>query len=209
MVRGEEMNEDITRIETELEKARGELAAARVLERYYAHQRAVFQLDLLENRDADIMFESFSLAELAQDVAQKFALAAEQKNISLNTEIPPDAPFVSGDIGMIERALDNLIENALKFTPSGGSVNLILIPASNAIVTTVKDTGPGIPEKDLPNIFERFYRVERNETNAPEGTGLGLAITRRILQLHGSEIVAQSPPDSGVSFSFPLPVATS
>ncbi len=166
----------------------------------------LFELATLEDRNASIQFEPFSLAELAQDVTQKFSNIAQQKGITLSADIPSDAPFVAGDIGLIERALDNLIDNALKFTPEGGNVTLSLISAGNSLVTTVQDSGLGIPEEELPHIFDRFYRVERHDSDSPEGTGLGLAITRRIMQLHGTDLVAKSAPGAGAQFSFPMNV---
>ena len=139
-----------------------------------------------------------------QDVAQKFQLAAQNAGLRLEARFAPDLPFVCADIGLIERVLENLIENALRYTPAGGIVTLALDPASGGVRVTVKDTGRGIREQDLPHIFERYYRVE-DQPDMPGCAGLGLAITKRILELHGSEITVSSEPAKGTTFAFVLP----
>ena len=167
----------------------------------------LFQLARLDQPDPSLEAESFSVAELAHDVAQKFRLEIEQKGLSLETSIPVDAPFVSGDIGLIERVFDNLFDNAIKYTPAGGSLHLTLTPRGGSVVTSIADTGCGIPEADQPHIFERFYRVKRRAGPAAEGTGLGLAIAKRILELHGSPLLVSSVPGAGATFTFQLPAS--
>jgi signal transduction histidine kinase len=135
---------------------------------------------MLETQAPPLHFEPFSLTELVQDVVQKFKLEAERKTLDLGVELPESAAFVSGDIGLIERVLENLIENAIKYTPKGGSVALALDAGPERIVTSVSDSGRGIEEADLPHIFERFYRAAKHRSGEPEGTGLGLAIAKRI-----------------------------
>lgn len=167
----------------------------------------LFELTMLDSTGTRLNFEPFSLPELVQDVAQKFLPQAERRNMILELDMPASAPFVRADIGLIERVLENLIENAIKYTPEGGRVSLSLVPGAGCIEARVADNGPGIPEEDRERIFERFYRVEKSRADAPEGTGLGLAITRRILQLHDSPIRVESIPGKGASFSFSLPLA--
>ncbi len=166
----------------------------------------LFELATLESDEPPIQIESFSLAELVQDVVQKFRLEAEKRQISLDTEIPQDASAVTGDIALIERVLENLIENALRYTPAGGRVCLSLILDAGRVAAQISDTGRGISREELPHIFERFYRVEKARGDAAEGTGLGLAIVKRILQLHDSAIEVESEPGVGTSFRFALPV---
>ncbi|HLA74662.1 MAG TPA: sensor histidine kinase, partial [Gammaproteobacteria bacterium] len=109
------------------------------------------------------------------------------------------------DIGMMERVLENLIENALRYTPAGGTVTVSIIPAGDCIHLQVADTGCGIPAADLPHIFDRFYRVEKARQDNGDGAGLGLAIAKRILDLHGSLIEAHSVSGQGTTFRFYLP----
>lgn len=165
----------------------------------------LFELSTLENQDQALNFEPFSLSELAQDVGQKFQLLAEQKGIHLVMQIPRRSAFVSADIGLIQRVLDNLIDNAIKYTPQGGQVGVQMELAHNIVTTRISDNGPGIDQLEMPRIFERFYRVDKHRSS--EGSGLGLAIAQRILQLHNSAIRVESEPDCGTTFSFHLPAA--
>ena len=165
----------------------------------------LFQLARLDQPDPSLEAEPFSVAELAQDVAQKFRLEIERKGLSLKTDIPVDAPFVSGDIGLIERVFDNLLDNAIKYTPAGGTLSLSLRPKNGVVETTVTDTGCGIPFTEQQRIFDRFYRVRQRSAPSAEGTGLGLAIAKRILELHGSPLKVSSEPGAGATFTFQLP----
>lgn len=167
----------------------------------------LFELTMLDSTATRLNFEPFSLPELVQDVAQKFRPQAERRHMTLDLDMPASAPFVRADIGLIERVLENLIENAIKYTPEGGRISLQLVPDAEGIEARIADTGPGIPEADRERIFERFYRIEKSRADAPEGTGLGLAITRRILQLHDSPIRVESAPGAGAAFIFRLPLA--
>lgn len=165
----------------------------------------LFELSTLENRDAQLHFEPFSMSELIQDVSQKFQLEAQTKNLKLTTHIPEQSAFVSADIGLIQRLLENLIENAIKYTPEGGQIGISLMNGGKTVATSITDTGQGIPQKDLPHIFDRFYRVDKHRNT--DGTGLGLAIAQRIIQLHNSTIDVASKPNAGTTFSFALPSA--
>lgn len=163
----------------------------------------LFELAKLDSHETQVHCEPFALGELVQDVAQKFQLAAEQKQIRLQTHFRADLPFVLADIGLIERALENLIQNALRYTPAGGTVTVALTQEDNKVTVRVADTGCGIAAQDLPHVCDRFYRVDRHSQS--EGAGLGLAITKSILELHGSTIEAQSTPQVGTTIGFQLP----
>jgi hypothetical protein len=115
---------------------------------------------------------------------------------------------VSGDIALIERVLENLLDNALRYTPAGGTVRLSLETVENSVRVRVSDTGRGIPADALPKIFDRYFQADPSDRTGSDRGGLGLAIARRILELHGSVIVAESVPEQGTTFSFQLPVAT-
>jgi len=165
----------------------------------------LFELSTLENQGTQLHFEPFSMSELVHDVTHKFQLKARDKNLKLSIHIPEKPAFVSADIGLIQRVLENLIENALKYTPPGGQIGITLMSGGNSIATSISDNGQGIPEDDLPHIFDRFYRVDKHRNT--DGTGLGLAIANRIIQLHNSTIDVASRPDIGTTFSFQLPTA--
>jgi signal transduction histidine kinase len=115
-------------------------------------------------------------------------------------------PFVLGDIGYIERIMENLILNAILYTPPGGKVTVSIHEEEDALRLNVTDTGHGISEDDLPHIFDRYFRAMPDHP-AADGTGLGLAISRRIAELHGRTIDVQSTLGEGSTFSFSLPVA--
>ncbi len=165
----------------------------------------LFELAKLESREAQVHAEPFSPGELVQDIALKFQLGAQNKKLRLETDFSPDVPHVCADIGLIERVLENLLENALRYTPEGGVVTLALTREGENIRVQVRDTGRGIPEEHLPYIFDRYYRVE-SQPETPGGAGLGLAIAKRILELHDSTITVQSVPGGGTTLTFTLPV---
>lgn len=165
----------------------------------------LFELARLENNDATLHFEAFSMSELAQDVSQKFKLHAQSKDITIKTRIPEKPAFVSADIGLIQRVLENLIDNAIKYTPKGGNVEIVLGVGESSVATEIRDTGQGISEEEAQHVFERFYRIEKHRDE--DGTGLGLAIVKRIIQLHNSTISVKPAAERGTIFSFDLPYA--
>lgn len=167
----------------------------------------LFELTKLEAPNIEARPEPFPLGELVQDVAQKYHLVAENKGVHLKTEMASGLPFVLADIGMIERVLENLIENALRYTSSGGAVTLKLGAADGRVQVQVSDSGSGIAPEDIGRIFDRFYRAPANvaPSSGKSGAGLGLAIVKRILELHGSSIEVQSALEQGSVFTFDLP----
>lgn len=171
----------------------------------------LFQLTKLEAKEVALQREPFSIAELVQDIAQKFALRVEAQGLRMETDFAPQLPLVDGDVGLIERCLDNLIENAIRHTPSGGILRIVLHDdlAKRTVTVRVSDTGQGIDERDLTRIFDRYYQADRNEAAAGGGAGLGLAITKNIVELHGSHITVESQVGKGTAFSFALPAAVS
>jgi PAS domain S-box-containing protein len=179
--------------------------AARQSERLGTLISELFELAKLDYKGYQIHPEPVQLGELAQDVLQKFQLAAEEKGIALRIDADADAGFVHADIALIERALENLLENALKHTHRGGSVSLAVRRQDGRVMVQVSDTGSGIPPDALPRIFERFYRIDRSRMLDAGGAGLGLAIVKRILDLHGSRIGVESAVAEGSVFSFALP----
>ena len=167
----------------------------------------LFELTKLDAREVEPCMERFRIAELVQDNVQRFQLEAGRKGVLLSADFDPDLPPVVADVGLMERALENLIENALRFTAEGGSVTVELRQAPGRLVVRVIDPGCGIPEEDLPQIFDRYYRSRFNAASSSGGAGLGLAITRRILELHDSEIEVERRPGEGTVFSFSLALA--
>ncbi|MDZ7841206.1 MAG: HAMP domain-containing sensor histidine kinase [Gammaproteobacteria bacterium] len=165
----------------------------------------LFELARLDSTDATPEREPFSLAELIQDVLQKYELRARDAGVRLDVRLDAQVPFVYANIGLIERVLENLLDNALRHTPRGGSVKLVLVPGEQAVTVRLSDTGSGIADQDLPHIFDRFYRSRQPGPGNGDGAGLGLAIARRILELHGGRIDAASGHQAGTTFTFELP----
>jgi two-component system OmpR family sensor kinase len=115
-------------------------------------------------------------------------------------------PLAFADIGLCERVIENLIDNALRYTPEGGSIIVEALPEEERITVKVSDTGSGIPPEDIPHLFDRFSRRGRNGEDSTSGSGLGLIISKRILELHGSDIEVRSIVNVGTTISFSLPV---
>jgi signal transduction histidine kinase len=179
--------------------------AARQCHKLCGLSNQLFQLAKLECEEIRANPEPFLLADLVQDVMQKFELMAGNQDVRLLTEVAPDANQVRADIGLIERVLVNLLDNALRHTPKGGSVGIqVSRDAANACIRVV-DTGTGIDADILPRLFDRTYLDERRSQAHPWG-GLGLAIARRILLLHGSDMTVESQPGRGAAFAFRLPL---
>lgn len=175
-------------------------------------QRMIYLVeDLLEitrRQEVADKREIFSPADLMEEVADATRPRAERKELQFFTEIPADLPELYLSVTDLKRVLFNLLDNALKYTPSGGWVKLAAVQEKEGLVITVQDTGSGLPEEALPHIFERFYRVDKAHSRHLGGTGLGLAICREIVEHYGGEIgVLESREGAGSIFYFTLPAA--
>jgi signal transduction histidine kinase len=169
----------------------------------------LFELAKLDANEVKPQHEAFSLAELAFDLSHQFHLRARERNISFKVEADETVPQVSADVGMIERVLDNLIDNSFKHTPAEGQIKLRLCAQQDRVDVSVSDTGCGIARDELPHVLKRFYRKsnQRTDGNAQSGLGLGLAIASRIVELHGSQLTVASELKKGTEFRFSLPVS--
>ncbi|MBT9392511.1 sensor histidine kinase [Hymenobacter sp. NST-14] len=168
----------------------------------------LFELSKLEARQTVPRPEPFSVTELVQDVLLKLEPEARTRGIGLEAHWPAAVPFACADIGLLERVLQNLLDNALRYTPAGGRVQVAVSApdAGQRLTLRVTDTGRGIAPHDLPHVFDRFYRSDQVREKTQDGLGLGLAIARRIVQLHGSELTVESREGEGTCFAFSLPV---
>jgi signal transduction histidine kinase len=166
---------------------------------------ALFELAKLDSPDVQVRSETFSLDELIQDILQKYRLAAEQKHVDLGMDIGDDLPQVQADIGLIDRVFDNLIDNALRYTPAGGAIHIEARHEQDRVSVRVCDTGSGIAPEDVPHLFDRYYRRDRSRKDPNAGSGLGLIIAKRILELHGSDISVTSEVNGGTTLTFTLP----
>lgn len=168
----------------------------------------LFEYSKLEARQVEPVMEGFSISELINDVATKFRLLAEERGISLTVGNTSSLPMVYADIGMVERVLQNLIENALKHTPAGGTVAVNATGGKETVEFSIEDSGVGIEEENLVYIFDRYQRSAAKQKEKVAGIGLGLAIVKKILDIHQSKIEVKSKVNEGTSFNFWLPVYT-
>lgn len=169
----------------------------------------LFELSKLDARQVEPNEELFSMAELTQDVVMKFKPLADKLSVDLKTDFSKGPTPVLADIGLIERALSNLLDNAIRYTPEKGVVKVELSKKGEQVFVSVSNTGEGIAAEDLPKVFERFYRADKSRARATGGAGLGLAIANKILELHNSTIQVQSVMNKQTTFSFALPSQSS
>lgn len=166
----------------------------------------LFELSKLEARETTPNPEPFQLSELVQDIYLKSKVLAEKNKISIQVYAPQDLPLVMADIGMIEKVLQNLIDNAIKFTPEHGKISIKLTNEKNVKVY-VSDSGKGMRTEEIPHIFDRYNQGKKSVKKA-HGIGLGLAIVKKILEVHGIEIEVTSSLNKGSTFSFDVPTYT-
>jgi signal transduction histidine kinase len=164
----------------------------------------LFELSKLEARQVQPKREVFLMADLLTEVSEKYKLLAQSKVIVIESKFSSRLPMVFADMAMMERVLQNLMDNAIKFTPEQGRITIYLEELYNQIEVKIENSGEGIPQESVSKIFDRYYKVPK-ETPA-ESTGLGLAIVKNILQIHQTDIVVMSERFGLTTFSFRLPL---
>lgn len=165
---------------------------------------ALAELARLDSPEFRAHPEPIAIGELADDVVQRFAARAADSGISLSLDYPDGLPLARVDAGLIERALANLLDNALRVTPTGGSIRVRVEPIAHGVRLEVSDTGPGVAPEDQPKVFERFYQTTLHR-DLRGSAGLGLAIVRRVAELHGGRAGLDSLPGRGSTFFVELP----
>jgi signal transduction histidine kinase len=165
----------------------------------------LFQVAQLDAGGLIVQPADCSLSDLISDTLESLSALARERGVALSGSVSPDIDPALLDAPRIGRVLTNLIGNALRHTPAGGSVTLTAHRDSGRILIDVVDTGEGISQEDLPHIFERFYRGEKSRNRGTGGAGLGLAIAQGIIRAHGGDISAESQPGVGTSFHVSLP----
>lgn len=168
----------------------------------------LFELSKLSADDYKPNREEFALDELALDLLIKLKPMALERGVELHDDIPQKLPFVSADLKMINRAISNLIENAIRYTPAGGRVDVSVQQKDDKILVTVADTGIGVAPEELEHIFDRFFRGSTGKRKEHEGTGLGLAIVKKTFEVHGEQIRVASELGKGTRFEFELPLVS-
>ncbi|PSL24162.1 sensor histidine kinase [Chitinophaga ginsengisoli] len=163
----------------------------------------LFQYAKLEANLITPQKESFMIADLAADIMMAYQLKADEKMIRLSIQAPDNLPLVFADISLTERVLQNLLDNAFKFTPAGGAITILLTETYAGVKVAVTDTGMGISPEDLAHIFDRYKQIHSRLAET-KGMGIGLAIVKKILELHQAAIVVYSEPGKGTTFNFEL-----
>jgi len=153
---------------------------------------------------ASLKIENLNFSELLKGLYEAFNIVAMQKKIRF-TFSASEKVLINGDSIKLQQLFSNLIDNAIKYTPEGGNVSLIIQPGKDQITVILKDTGIGIPRDDLPHIFDRFYRVDTSRSRLSGGVGLGLSICHWIVKAHHGTIDTKSQPHQGTTFTLMLP----
>ena len=162
-------------------------------------------LTKMDSEETAIKHEKFDFTELCIGAVHALQPAAEKNRLTLTMDVAKDVTL-QGDESKLGQVIYNLIDNAIKYTPEGGSVHVTMKADGRNAVFAVKDTGVGIPEEDAKHIFDRFYRVDKARSRETGGTGLGLSIVRQMVQLHRGEIKVDSTPGKGSTFTVTLPL---
>ena len=158
----------------------------------------------LETEETQLEIGEFNIVELAKDVLDQLELKANESKIELSIQKEILTEFVLGDIDKIQQVFANLISNSIKYGKEGGRTEVRFFDMNENILIEISDDGIGISEMDLPRLFERFYRVDKNRSRKIGGTGLGLAIVKHIIEAHNQTINVRSTVDVGSTFSFIL-----
>jgi signal transduction histidine kinase len=165
------------------------------------------ELSLAEAGELKLVCQSEDISDLIRQAVATVEAQKKAKGLSVAIELPDRLPLVRIDSRRIGEVLRNLLENAVAHTGKGDIITMTARPLAKWVEVSVTDTGEGIPAKDLPNIFERFYRVDKSRARATGGSGLGLTIAKRLVEAHGGKIEVQSELGKGSRFSFTVPVS--
>lgn len=168
----------------------------------------LLKLSRIEAGRLELEIRPIRIEALVNGCVETARLKAKTKAIQIQVNLQQDAPPVRGDGAQLGEVLQNLLDNAVQYTPSGGRIEVKANANGNSVVFTVSDTGIGIPESDLERIFERFYRVDAARSREAGGTGLGLSIARHIVDAHGGRIWVESAVGQGSRFHFSIPSAS-
>ena len=169
----------------------------------------LFQLAQLDAGHFAMQYEPASLSDLVSDSLGSLLPRAAAKGLTISGWVDPQVGLVWMAPLQVGRVLHNLLDNALRHTPEGGTIAVRAAPEGGSVVISVQDSGEGISAEDLPRVFERFYRGEQSRSRSAGGTGLGLAIAKGLVEAHGGEIWVDSRPGNGACFRFSLPLAPS
>ena len=167
----------------------------------------LLSLSRMDSGRSQIKLEYANLNELFDFVLDRFDMMIknDKKNYIIKREFTKRSIWVEVDPDKIIQVLDNILNNAIKYSPKGGQITCRLLESHNNVIMSISDQGLGIPKKDLENVFERFYRVDKARSRAMGGTGLGLAISKEVIREHGGNVWVESKEGKGSTFYISLP----
>lgn len=167
----------------------------------------LLELSRIEAGELKLEFQPVSVRQLVESCVETASLKAGAQQLTLQVTVPEGLPAVRGDANRLQEVLQNLLDNAVQYTPTGGHIEVAAAQPDGQVVITVSDTGIGIPQAEQSRIFERFYRVDAARSREAGGTGLGLSIARHIVEAHGGRIWVESTVGEGSRFHFSVPAA--
>jgi two-component system phosphate regulon sensor histidine kinase PhoR len=163
----------------------------------------LLELSRIESGVIPLALQEVPAGHILAAAVDRMKPKAERHGLSLTLDAPDSLPNINSDRNLLERAIVNLIDNAVKFTPTGGDIHVAARASDGLLTVDVRDSGEGIDPDDLPRVFERFYKADRARRGG--GTGLGLAIVKHSIEAHGGSVSAKSEPGRGSRFSFSIP----
>lgn len=164
----------------------------------------LIEISRIESGDMKMSFRYFDVGEFLDEVVKEMLPVAASRSIALSSAGAPADTLIYGDKERLRQVMNNLIDNAVKYTPENGRVTVAAALSADRVTISVQDTGTGIAPEHIARIFERFYRVDRERSREAGGTGLGLAIVKHIIEAHGSSVEVRSEPGKGSTFTFTL-----
>ncbi|SES34611.1 cell wall metabolism sensor histidine kinase WalK [Salisediminibacterium halotolerans] len=167
----------------------------------------LLQLSKMDSKDDQMYFNELNVTNLLNHVVDRFEMSTKNQEIQFQRKVPNQAVTVNGDRDKLMQLMDNIVSNAVKYSPEGGTITASMRLDKEWIIISVKDEGVGIPKENIPHVFDRFYRVDKARSRNLGGTGLGLAIAKEIAVAHGGNIWVSSEWGKGTMFSFSLPYA--
>ncbi len=181
-----------------------------ILEEAIRLENLISDLDVLTQADSNQLkfnITAIDLNQLAVKSIQLYETSAVRRQIKMRHKPEKNIPMAAGDPQRVSQVINNLVSNAIRYIPEKGSVTITTFQVEDGVGLRVCDNGPGIPEEDLPHIFDRFWRVDKSRSRDLGGAGLGLAIARQFIEIQGGRIFAENRPEGGLEIGFVLPLA--
>lgn len=169
---------------------------------------SLLSISKIESGRLELQKAIINICDLIKSTVSDYQPLARDKGIGLDYEVPAEGVNIRLDPDSIEEVLINLISNSLKFAPEGGSIKVVCARRDNHVLLSVRDSGVGIAEEDVPKLFDKFTQFGRKAGPGEKGTGLGLAITKKLVEMHGGTIGVESEVNKGTTFTISLPLTT-